>query len=101
MLGIREAFTTATRTLNFGVQGYHVEKKYFDPKNESFSKQKSTKKRETKKGSYLDDYVAIHGRIPGPGVYDFTVTGSMFGKKNHKKINYPDKKTIFDEMCEK
>lgn len=58
------------------------------------------KKAQTKKGSYLDDYVAIHGKIPGPGVYEPSVNGSLFQDVKERKINYPDKKTIFDQICD-
>lgn len=40
----------------------------------------SSKKEEDKhkfnKGSYLDDYIAVHGDIPGPGVYNYSRKGS-------------------------
>ena len=44
----------------------------------------------------MDDYVAVHGKIPGPGVYDYSLKGSVYEKVHTRKIAYPDKKTIFD-----
>ena len=56
-----------------GIDGYHVDSKYFDPNDKFMSKEEATKNktkiRELKRGNYLDDEANAHKHIPGPGKY--------------------------------
>lgn len=49
MLPINDMFVTATKQPMYGIEGYHIEKKYVGYNNES----SKIKKAELKRGSYL------------------------------------------------
>ena len=65
---IREMYNTANHFVSHGIEGYKVEKKYLESTDHADLK---LKKSELKRGSYLEDYNRIHGKIPGPGVYNY------------------------------
>lgn len=75
MIGIGEMYRVSNRINPYGIQGYQVEKKYEQPgkvlteKNKAVDKEQA-KKKETKRGHYLEDYAKMHEDVPGPGVYN-------------------------------
>jgi hypothetical protein len=59
-----------------GIEGYHVEKKYFDPLKEideksSLKPTKGDKSRKhvPKRANFIDDETKMHQIVPGPGQY--------------------------------
>lgn len=99
---------SANHKLNpYGIQGYAIEKTYqqghnvLKAKNSKPTKEEQ-KKRQTKRGHYLEDQAKIHGDLPGPGVYNYPASnwGSK-SKASGKKIPFKRKLTYIDEIIEK
>lgn len=68
-----------------GIEGYHVEKKYFDPKKKGIGTEMSKLKvKETKRGNYLDDEANLHKIVPGPGKYKYDLPWPQKSKSLHK-----------------
>lgn len=99
MLPIRDMFNQASRSIPYGIEGYHVEKKYVENKKQD----SKIKKKELKRGSYLDDYNKVHGAVPGPGVYNHAK--NLWPEKSRVIKSKPsEKKTYIDEimaLCKK
>lgn len=80
MDSIPNMFKVATKTIDYGIEGYHVDNKYFDARRSKqqkileISKDKSsssiTGRIESKKKTYIDDILKIAGKMPGPTTYD-------------------------------
>jgi hypothetical protein len=78
MIGIGEMYRFNHKMNSYGIDGYQVEKKYEETNKVLREKNRVTekdeaRKKETKRGHYLEDYAKIHGEVPGPGVYDCEV----------------------------
>lgn len=95
MLPIRDMFVQASRITPYGIEGYHVEKKYVN--NKSGEDNCNIKKRQLKRGSYLEDYQKVHGSVPGPGVYD-NVKNLWPEKHKIPRSKPADKQTYIDEI---
>lgn len=60
---------------SYGIDGYTIPKTYahphtiLRPKNDNPAKEEQ-KKREPKKGHYLEDHIKVHGGLPAPGLYN-------------------------------
>lgn len=105
MLGIGEMYRCSHKITPYGIEGYQVEKKYeltqkvLKEKNDPNSNKEEQKKRETKRGHYLEDYAKVHGDNPGPG--DYNCPNDNWKKFSHlskKKIKPSKKLTYIDEI---
>ena len=92
---------------SYGIEGYNVEKTYQDGshkaknKNDKESKEQQ-KRKETKRGHYLEDYAKIHGEVPGPGDYNCPAGKWSVASKNSKqKLPQAKKLTYIAEIFEK
>lgn len=101
-LGVNEVYSLVTHTDGPGIEGYHVEKKYFDAakqvqERELLKVKKGQKDRRhvTKRGNFLDDETKMRKIVPGPGQYPIT---SEWPEESKLKINYPNKQTYVDEI---
>lgn len=61
MIGIGEMYRCNHRINNYGIEGYQIEKKYQAPLKENNKEEKDQKRKEAKRGHYLEDYAKIHG----------------------------------------
>lgn len=93
MMPIREMYNCANHHTTHGIEGYKVEKKYTNSRDEAAT----LPKKETKRGSYLEDYNRIHAKIPGPGVYEYA-KNEWPQKPLVKRDKPPKRKTYIDEI---
>lgn len=103
MESIPAMFRAASRTIDYGIEGYHVDNKYFDARRSREEKVQaktdrstsSVAKHNTKKITYLDELIKAVGKNPGPTTYD---PHKVSPKANTLKANSTPRRTIFDEM---
>ena len=103
MESIPVMFRAASRTIDCGIEGYHVDNKYFDARRSKEEKAQamtdrsasSVARHNTKKITYLDELMKAVGKNPGPTAYD---PHEISPKVSKLKVNSPPRKTIFDEM---
>jgi hypothetical protein len=103
MSSIREIYTFVNHLEGNGVEGYHVDSKYYDPvklkeqraletsKDRIQSKKNAT---ESKKTTFIDEVQKKEGKLPGPCSYD---PKEIIPKSKTESISPPTKRqTIFD-----
>lgn len=85
-----------------GIEGYHIERKYFDPLKQIEERQsvhikkgEKSRKHVTKRGNYLDDETKVHSAVPGPGKY---VKSEEWAEIPKLKVKHADKMTYVDEI---
>jgi hypothetical protein len=92
-------YGVVTRTVNSGIDGYQLVKKYEDPAAQLRTKDKTKKKvRALKRGSYLDDELLAKRDIPGVSKYNLAPKEQP--KKPGLKSKSP-RKTYLDEAMRK
>jgi hypothetical protein len=101
MIGIGEMYRANHRINSYGIEGYQVEGKYEAPLRDKNKDEKEEKRKETKRGHYLEDYAKIHGEIPGPGVYDYDADPWGTAEKPKKKIKPSKKQTFIEELMDR
>ena len=101
-LSTQEIYSLSHSTNLGGIEGYHVEKKHFDPlkqieerRSATLQKGQKSRKHVTKRGNFLDDEANMHKQTPGPGKYQYQ---DEWPEKKRLKISYPDKQTFLDQL---
>lgn len=81
---------------SYGIEGYAVNKQYQASSTKPTKESKEEQKRkETKRGHYLEDYAKIHGSIPGPTDYEPPNSQWTAPSKNYKQNLPKTKKMTF------
>lgn len=106
---VRELYNLLEQNRQTGVEGYHVDNKYVDPrriKEDKDNFEKSTKRPKASplkpvrhKSSYLDEVQKFAKQLPSPSQYN--IEPEMKSASKTSIVKYGDRKTIFDEMQRK
>lgn len=105
MASIRDIYSYVHRATAGGIEGYEVDKKYYDPmkmKEErelSKSKDQARSKKlnvSPKKTTFIDELQKKEAKMPGPCTYE---PKELLSKSKTESLANPSRrKTIFDEM---
>jgi hypothetical protein len=106
---VQQLYKALPENSSIGIEGYHVDNKYLDPRRlreekyfleRSMKPPKSVPLKATKhKSNFLDDIQKAAKLLPSPGQYETSQDLSARSKsKTSGVVKYPDRKTIFDEM---
>ena len=101
MESIPVMFKAASRTIDCGIEGYHVDNKYFDARRSREEKTlaltdrsaSSVARHNTKKITYLDELMKAVGKNQGPTAYN---PHEISSKISTLKFNCSPRRTIFD-----